>query len=235
MIGIIYGAVLAYGQTDIKRLIAYTSVSHMGFVVLGVSTWRLMALQGAVFQMLAHGLATGALFAIAGMIDERFHTRALDKLGGLWSKLPRLSAFALVFVLASVGVPGMGNFIGELLTLLGSFPASPSLVVVAVAGIVLGLVVMLKLVQQVLKGPACSQARVIDLGFRELIVLGALAILVFVLGLFPQPALKSARLPLDQLVIRDVTFNPADPEILRGRTRTATTTTTMEAEQESRP
>ena len=235
VIGIIYGAVLAYGQTDIKRLIAYTSVSHMGFVVLGVSTWRLVALQGAVFQMLAHGLATGALFAITGMIHERFHTRTLDKLGGLWSKLPRLSAFALVFVLASVGVPGMGNFIGELLTLLGSFPASPSLVVVAVAGIVLGLVVMLKLVQQVLKGPACSHARVIDLGFRELIVLGALAFLVLVLGLFPQPALKSARLPLDQLVIRDVTFNPADPEILRGRSRTATTRTTASTKQESRP
>ena len=131
--------------------------------------------------------------------------------------------------------PGMGNFIGELLILLGSFPASPSLVVVAVAGIVLGLVVMLKLVQQVLKGPACSHAQVIDLRPRELIVLGALAFLVLVLGLFPQPALKSARLPLDQLVIRDVTFNPADPEILRGRSRTATTRTTASTKQESRP
>ncbi len=224
VIGIIYGAILAYGQTDMKRLIAYTSVSHMGFVVLGIATWRLAALQGAVFQMLAHGLATAAMFAVAGMVHERFHTRAFDELGGLWARLPRLSGFALIFVLASVGVPGMGNFIGELLTLLGSFPASPGLVAIAVAGIVIGTVAMLELMQRVFHGPARSQAEANDLDPRELIVLGALALLVLALGLFPQPALESARLPLRQLVIRDLTYDPADPELLRGRTRTAATT-----------
>ena len=234
VIGIIYGAVLAYGQTDMKRLIAYTSVSHMGFVVLGIATWRLAALQGAVFQMLAHGLATAALFAVAGMIQERFHTRAFDELGGLWARLPRLSAFALIFVLASVGVPGMGNFIGELLTLLGSFPASPGLVAIAVAGIVVGTVAMLELMQRVFHGAARSPAGAIDLDPRELIVLGALALLVVALGLFPQPALESARLPLRQLVIRDVTFDPADPGLLRGRTRTASATIAP-GEHEPRP
>ena len=222
VIGIIYGAVLAYGQKDVKRLIAYSSVSHMGFVVLGVAAWRLTSLQGAVFQMLAHGVATAALFAIAGMIHERFHTRAFDELGGLWSRLPRLSAFAMLFVLASVGVPGMGNFVGELLTLLGSLPASPGLVAVAAVGIVVGTVAMLELIQKVFQGPPL-QARAIDLRPREWLVLGLLALLIVALGLFPQPALESSRLPLSQLVIRDVTFDPADPALLRNRTRTVAT------------
>jgi NADH-quinone oxidoreductase subunit M len=221
VIGIVYGAVLAYGQTDMKRLIAYTSVSHMGFVVLAIAVWRLTSLQGAVFQMLAHGLATGALFAIAGMIHERLHTREFSALGGLWTRLPRLSGFALLFVLASVGVPGMGNFIGEFLTLLGSFPAAPELVAVAVIGIVVGTVAMLELVQRVFHGPSRSPAAAADLGGRELLLLAALALLVLLLGLYPQPALDSPRSTLDELVVRDVRFEPADPESAGRRTRTA--------------
>ncbi len=224
VIGIIYGAVLAYGQTDMKRLIAYTSVSHMGFVVLGIAAWTLTALQGAVFQMLAHGLATGALFAIAGMIHERLHTHEFSALGGLSARLPRLSAFALLFVLASVGVPGMGNFIGEFLTLLGSYPASPRLVAVAVIGIVLGTVAMLRMMQKVFYGPARSHDAIDDLRGRELIVLVVLALLVFAIGLFPQPALDSAGATLDALMARDVRFDPADPvdpAAASSRTRTA--------------
>lgn len=213
VIGIVYGAVLAYGQTDMKRLIAYTSVSHMGFVVLGVAAWRLTALQGAVFQMLAHGLATGALFAIAGMVYQRHHSRSFDQLGGLWSYLPRLSAFALLFVLASVGVPGMGNFIGELLTLLGSFPAAPGLVAIAVIGIVLGTVAMLELMQRVFYGKAGPHADIKDIGLRESLMLAVLALLIIALGLYPRPALDSARPTLDGLVARDVRFEPADTEI----------------------
>lgn len=216
VIGIVYGAVLAYGQTDMKRLIAYTSVSHMGFVVLGVAAWRLTALQGAVFQMLAHGLATGALFAISGMVYERLHSRSFDRLGGLWSYLPRLSAFSLLFVLASVGVPGMGNFIGELLTLLGSFPAAPGLVAVAVIGIVLGTVAMLELMQRVFYGEAGQHPEVRDIGLRESLILAALALLIVALGLYPQPALDSVRPTLDGLVERDVRFEPADTEIAPG-------------------
>ena len=211
VIGILYGALLAYGQTDMKRLIAYTSVSHMGFVVLGVASWRLVAVQGAVFQMLAHGLATGALFAIAGMIHERFHTREFDELGGLWSRLPRLSAFAMLFVLASVGVPGMGNFIGEFLTLLGSYPAAPGLVALAIVGIVLGTVAMLELMQRVFQGTSRSDAAVADISLRETVILGALAILIVVLGLNPQPALRSAEPALEGLTTRDLRFNPIDP------------------------
>jgi len=221
VIGIIYGAVLAYRQTDMKRLIAYTSVSHMGFVVLAVAAWRLTSLQGAVVLMLAHGLATGALFAIAGMIHARLQTRELSALGGLWERLPRLSGFALLFVLASVGVPGMGNFIGEFLALLGSFSAAPGLVAVAVIGIVLGTVAMLELMQRLFHGSSRSLVALADLDRRELLLLGVLALLVLVLGLYPQPALDSSRSTLAELVAHDVRYEPADPELMRGRRRTA--------------
>ncbi len=216
VIGIIYGAVLAYGQSDMKRLIAYTSVSHMGFVVLAVATWRVTALQGAVFQMLAHGLATGALFAIAGMVYARMHSRSFDQLGGLWTFLPRLSAFALLFVLASVGVPGSGNFIGELLTLVGSFRAAPELVAIAVVGIVLGTVAMLEMMQRVFYGSAAGQPDVPDIGVREVVILATLALLLLALGMYPQPALDSARPTLDRLVSRDLRYEPADTEITPG-------------------
>jgi len=228
VIGIIYGAVLAYGQSDMKRLIAYTSVSHMGFVVLGVAVWSLTALQGAVFQMLAHGLATGALFAIAGMVHERLHTRDFAELGGLWSRVPRLSAFALLFVLASVGVPGMGNFIGELLTLLGSFARAPRLVAAAVIGIVLGTVAMLELMQRGFYGPTRSDSPLRDLGAREVALLAVLAVLLLALGLFPQPALQRARPALEELVVRDVRFDPADPGAPPDRMRTV-----LHAEQQA--
>jgi len=158
VVGILYGAALAFSQTDMKRLIAYTSVSHMGFVVLAVSTWRLAALEGAVVQMLAHGVATGALFAIAGMVDDRCHTREFAGLGGLWSRVPILSGFAMVFVLASVGLPGMGNFVGEFMILVGSFPASPRLTVLATAGIVVGTVALLAMMQRAFFGPVPGAA-----------------------------------------------------------------------------
>lgn len=222
VLGIVYGAVLAYGQTDMKRLIAYTSVSHMGFVVLGVASWQLVAVQGAVLQMLAHGLATGALFAIAGMVDARFHSRELAALGGLWARLPRLSGFALLFILASIGVPGMGNFIGELLTLLGAWTVTPALVAVAAGGIVAGTVAMLRLMQRAFHGTAAAThpaADVADIGGREILVLAALGALVIALGLFPQPALRSAEPALEQLVAREVVYDPADPQLDPRRTR----------------
>ena len=221
VIGIIYGAALAFGQTDVKRLIAYSSVSHMGFVVLGVAAFQLTSLQGAVFQMLAHGLATGALFALAGMIQERLHTREFSELGGLWSRLPRLSVFTLLFVLASVGVPGMGNFIGEFLTLLGSISAAPNLVALAVAGIVLGMVAMLEMMARVFFGPVRSQTPIRDLGVHELVVVGLLAALIVGIGLYPQPALQSSEATLDRLVEMQIRFDPADPGLPEGRTRTA--------------
>ncbi|MCC6347850.1 MAG: NADH-quinone oxidoreductase subunit M, partial [Nitrospirales bacterium] len=129
--GILYGAVVAFAQTDLKRLVAYTSVSHMGFVLLGIFSWNTLALQGAVMGMLCHGVATGALFIIVGALQERIHTRDTARMGGLWETVPRMGAIALFFALASLGLPGLGNFVGEILVLLGAFRVSPGAAVVA--------------------------------------------------------------------------------------------------------
>src|SRR5690606_31226210 len=123
VIGILYGGKLAFAQNDLKRLIAYTSVSHMGFVMLGVFAFTELAYQGVVMQMITHGISTGALFLLAGMLYERTHTRDITRMGGLWKSSPALGAAMMVFVMASLGLPGLGNFIAEFLTLNGSWPA----------------------------------------------------------------------------------------------------------------
>ncbi|NOX90687.1 MAG: NADH-quinone oxidoreductase subunit M, partial [Calditrichaeota bacterium] len=119
IVGIIYAAVVAFAQTDLKRLVAYTSVSHMGFVLLGVFSWNTLGLQGAMMIIISHGLSTGALFILVGDIYDRIHTRDMDKLGGLWNVAPRLGGFGMVFAMASLGLPGLANFVGEFLVLLG--------------------------------------------------------------------------------------------------------------------
>ena len=118
VIGILYGAMLAFAQDDMKRLVAYTSISHLGFVLLGIYAGNALALQGAIVQMLAHGLSTGALFILVGALQERLHTRDMRQLGGLWSTAPRIGAIGLFFAIASLGLPGLGNFVGEFLVLL---------------------------------------------------------------------------------------------------------------------
>src|SRR5690606_36125291 len=124
VVSILYTAKVAFAQNDLKRLIAYTSVSHMGFVLLGVYSWNAQAVQGAVMTMLAHGLSAAALFMIAGGIQHRIHTRDMDQMGGFWGVAPKLSFMALFFTVAAVGMPGLGNFVGEFLVLLGSFQVS---------------------------------------------------------------------------------------------------------------
>ena len=136
VISILYCAKVAFAQTDLKRLIAYTSVSHMGFVMLGIYAWNEQALQGAVMTMLAHGLSAAALFMLAGGLQHRIHTRDMDHMGGFWAKVPRLSFVALFFSIAALGMPGLGNFVGEFLVLLGAFQASIGLTVAAAFGLI---------------------------------------------------------------------------------------------------
>jgi NADH-quinone oxidoreductase subunit M len=191
-IGIVYGALLAFAQTDLKRLVAYTSVSHMGFVLLGVFSASEIAYQGALVQMLAHGLATGGLFVLVGVIAERTGTRDLRELGGLWASAPRLGAMVLFFAMASLGLPGLANFLGELLVLFGSFTAHPGWTVVATSGLVLATLYSLAMVQRTVYGsPRFST--LLDLGRRELATLGALAALLVVLGCYPGPVFRGAR------------------------------------------
>ncbi|MBN1866938.1 NADH-quinone oxidoreductase subunit M [Candidatus Sumerlaeota bacterium] len=204
VIGIIYGAVLAFAQTDLKRLVAYTSVSHMGFVLLGVFAWNELALQGVVMQMLAHGIATGALFIVAGALQERIHTRDLSRMGGLWSVAPRLGGVAMVFALASLGLPGFGNFVAEFLTLLGSWRVAPVLTVLATTGLIASAVYSLRIMQRAFHGPATSEFKFRDLGVREMTAMGALIVAIVWIGIYPQPVLDTARPALDALRLEQV-------------------------------
>jgi NADH-quinone oxidoreductase subunit M len=190
VIGILYGALLAFGQNDMKRLVAYSSVSHMGFVLLGVFAWNTLALQGVVVQMLAHGVSTGALFVLVGALQERIHTRDMRLMGGLWGTMPHLSAFGMVFAIASLGLPGLGNFIGEFLILLGSFHVSVVFTVIAACGLVAGAAYALLLVQRAFHGrasPHAGTAKPIDLTTPHLAVMTLLLLAIIGLGLYPQP------------------------------------------------
>jgi NADH-quinone oxidoreductase subunit M len=199
VVSILYGALLAFAQTDIKRLIAYSSVSHMGFVLLGVFAWNTLALQGAVIQMLAHGVSAAALFMLAGSLRERLHTLDSTRMGGLWAQMPRLSALALFFAVATLGLPGLGNFVGEILVLLGTFRDHPLPALIAIAGIVTAAIYALALVQRVFHGPPRDQVDVRDTGIRETAVLGVMVVALLALGLYPQPVLDLVTPPLSAL------------------------------------
>ncbi len=189
--GIFYGAILAFSQRDLKRLVAYSSISHMGFVLLALAAGTPLAGQGAVFQMVCHGVSTGALFAVVGMIDERFHTRSLSQLGGLWKTLPRLSGFLVFFAIASLGLPGLGNFIAELLTLLGTYQVWPQLAVAGAIGLFFAALYSLKFIGKSVYGLLkFENDPSTDLSLREWSLLVPLALLLIWFGLRPGPTLK---------------------------------------------
>lgn len=197
--GVVYGAVLAFGQSDFKRLVAYSSVSHMGFVLLGIFAWNHLAIQGAVMQMVAHGLSTAALFMIAGALQQRLHTRDLGAMGGLWHNMPRMGALALFFIVASLGLPGMGNFIAEFLVLAGLYQTMPWMAAVAALGLITGAVYSLKLMQQAFQGEP-DEARVLeDFGPLEMTVMIAMVLGLLWLGLYPQPVLDLAQPVINSL------------------------------------
>lgn len=199
VIGIIYGAVLAFAQTDLKRLVAYSSVSHMGFVMLGVFAWNRIALQGAVMQMICHGLGTGALFMMVGAIQERIHTRNIERMGGFWEVAPRMGGIAMFFVMASLGLPGIGNFVAEFLVLLGSYKASPTMTSIASLGLVLGSIYSLWIVQRVFHGARQNEAKLPDFARRETALFASLIIALVWLGFFPQPVIRTADPALSKL------------------------------------
>ena len=191
--GILYGAILAFAQTDLKRLVAYTSVSHMGFVLLGIFAGTTAALSGAVMQIVAHGITTGALFMLVGMIQERIHTRELGNMGGFWTSAPRLSSVGLLFVLASLGLPGTANFIGEFLVLLGTFPVNITMTVIGALGLVLSAVYSLRIAQRVFHGSTQADLVMPDLSISETGMLAIMVIAIITIGLFPQTILDTAK------------------------------------------
>ncbi|KXS37380.1 MAG: NADH-quinone oxidoreductase subunit M [Halomonadaceae bacterium T82-2] len=191
VIGIFYGAILACGQQDMKRLIAYTSIAHMGFVLIGIYAGTELALQGVVLMMVAHAFSAAGLFILSGQLYERLNTRDMRQMGGLWGRLGSLPGFSLCFVAASLGMPGTANFLGEFLILFGSFPVAPGFVVVASFGFVLAAVYSLLLMQRVYFGPAQGEGVFADLDRREYLMMLSLVGLVLLFGLYPQPLLDT--------------------------------------------
>jgi NADH-quinone oxidoreductase subunit M len=190
-IGIIYGAVVSYAQQDVKKLVAYSSVSHLGFVMLGLFALNPQGVQGAILQMINHGLSTGALFLIVGMIYERRHTRDMDAFGGLWKIMPIYGVLTLIVTLSSMGLPGLNGFVGEFTILLGAFGSdyiSPWFAGVSAAGVILAAIYMLKMFQKMFLGPVTKdESKTLkDLNWREVITLVPLLIFIFWIGLYPK-------------------------------------------------
>lgn len=192
VIGVLYGAVLAFGQTDLKRLVAYTSVSHMGFVLIGVFAGTTLALQGAVLQIVCHGISTGALFILVGALQERTHTRDMKRLGGLWATVPRMGGMTMFFGLGAMGLPGLGNFVAEFLVLLGSYRVSPIATALASIGLIVSTVYALWMIQGAFQGRERETVRIRDLNPREMATATALLVALVWLGLYPQPILDAA-------------------------------------------
>jgi NADH-quinone oxidoreductase subunit M len=198
IIGIVYAALVTLVQKDMKKLIAYSSVSHLGFVMLGMFALNPLGLEGSVLQMINHGLSTGGLFLIVGMIYERRHTKAISEFGGLAQVMPVLATLTLVIFLASMGLPLLNGFIGEFLILQGAFSANRAWAYWAVSGIVLGAAYLLWLYQRVFWGQVTNEENkhLSDLNWREVAVLAPLVVLCFWIGLYPKPFLEFLHKPL---------------------------------------
>ena len=225
---IVYGAVLAFAQTDLKRLIAYSSVSHMGFVLLGVFAWNVMALQGVVVQMLAHAVTTGALFLLAGAVVRRTQTRDLRRMGGLAAVMPRTAGVMLLFALAAMGLPGLGNFVGEFLILAGTWRVSVPFAAVGVSAAVFSVIYVLRMIHGVSQGPvreseSCKMGKrekggrgkedfsgltarpddVADISAAQTAVCGVLIAAIFWIGLHPQPFLDMSKPVIEKIEIQN--------------------------------
>jgi len=206
VVSIVYGACLALVQTDIKKIIAYSSISHLGYVMLGLASLDLIGIQGAILQMVSHGLVAGGLFLLVGMIYERTHSRAVADYGGLARMLPVFSVFFAILTLASIGLPTTSGFAGEFMALLGAFNAAwpahlagnnlpLALAVIAVSGVVLGALYMLWLAQRILFGEArAPHAPLADLDARESVILATIVFAIFAIGLFPREPLAKTEL-----------------------------------------
>ncbi|MDZ7762650.1 MAG: NADH-quinone oxidoreductase subunit M [Desulfovermiculus sp.] len=187
VIAIIYAALVSWVQPDIKKLVAYSSVSHMGYVLLGLFALNMQGVQGGIYQMLNHGLSTGALFLLVGMIYERRHTRLMEEFGGLAKIMPVFATFLMIATLASVAVPGTNGFVGEFLILLGAFKSYPVLAIIATSGALFSVIYMLWMYQRVMFGPVDKpqNSGLKDLTFRETAIMVPIAVLIIVMGIFP--------------------------------------------------
>jgi NADH-quinone oxidoreductase subunit M len=212
-------------QPDAKKLIAYSSVSHLGFVILGIFSGTMAGLQGSIIQMVNHGLSTGALFLLVGMVYDRRHTRLIADYGGLWQQMPVFAVFFLITMFASIGLPGLNGFVGEFLILLGAFETQRVFAVLAALGVILGAVYMLWLYQRMMFGEITHEAnrRLTDLSGREIALLAPIVLLMLWIGIYPGTFLRkmdtaSAHL-LEQMYMKQVLAWQMDdrPPALRHR------------------
>ncbi len=199
---ILYGAFMAMAQSDMKKLIAYSSVSHMGFITLGIFAFNIQGIEGAILQMINHGITTGALFLCVGIIYDRTHSRLISDYGGIAKNMPVYAALLTIFSLSSLGLPGTNSFIGEFLVLIGAFLANKVIAVIATFGIIWAAVYMLWMLQRVIFGKITkeSNARLPDVNFRELATLVPLLILVFYIGFYPNPFLNTMHASVNHLL-----------------------------------
>lgn len=202
VIAIVYAALVSWVQPDIKKLVAYSSVSHMGYVLLGLFALNMQGVQGGIYQMLNHGLSTGALFLLVGMIYERRHTRLMDEFGGLAKIMPVFATFLMIATLASVAVPGTNGFVGEFLILLGSFKSYPVLAIIATSGALFSVIYMLWMYQRVMFGPVDKpqNSGLSDLTFRETAIMLPIAALIIVMGIFPGLFLRQMDASTEQFI-----------------------------------
>ncbi|OQW37347.1 MAG: NADH dehydrogenase [Nitrospira sp. SG-bin1] len=218
-VGILYGALLAFAQTDYKRLVAYSSISHLGFALIGIFAMTSLALQGAVMQLVAHGVSSAALFMLAGALQERLHTRDMRRMGGLWGSVPRLASIALFFAIASLGLPGLGNFVGEFLVLFGSFGPHPLLTALAATGMVTAAVYSLALIQRTFHGPLRVDRDLQDLSGAPFAVLVSMMALLVWLGLYPMPLFSATKSTLQSFHY----LEPTAPNAASSRSKTCLT------------
>jgi len=219
IIAIIYTSLVALAQEDMKKLIAYSSVAHMGFVTIGTFTQTVQGVEGAIYQMLSHGVVSAALFLIVGVVYDRIHSREITMYGGLVHRMPVYALAFMVFMLASVGLPGTGGFVGEFLVLLGTFQVNPWVAALASTGVILGAVYMLYLYRRIIFGQLTKEhlMKITDLSKREIMIFAPLAVLVLWMGIYPSSFLDVMHVSVNHLIDRVETAQAASHALLAGR------------------
>ena len=219
VIAVIYGAWVAMVQPDVKKLVAYSSVSHMGYVILGLFSLNLISATGAFYQMLNHGISTGALFLLVGFIYERRHTREIKEFGGISKVMPLFAVVFMIITLSSIALPGTNGFVGEFMILLGTWQTNQLIAALAALGVIFGAVYMLWMFQRVMFGPITKKENeeLTDLSIRELAIIAPLIIAVFVMGIFPNFFFKKMEPSINQFLVRSSVYKKAEAIVLEAK------------------